>query len=276
MTRARRALRLGAALALLAGRVSAVSPAEARGDAAWARRADGFAESGRVAPGPAADAVSAYEEAFAAEGPQPRLAGKLVDALWFRGHFALADGAGARALYDRAVEVAETAVARAVAMKDETGEAEARFWAAIAWGVWGMEHGYFASGLKGVAGRIRDHAERAAALDETLAAGGPRRVLGRLHTATPKLPLFTGWIDPAKGITALERAVAISTADPRNELFLAEALLEHAPARRTEALDLLARVAGRTPDPAELVEQSETIAAARRRFATEQGNPEKP
>ena len=269
MTGRRRALRLGAALALLAGAACALSPAEARGDAAWARRAEGFAERGRVAPGPAAEAVAAYEEAYQADGPSPRLAGKLVDALWFRGHFALADGAGARPLFDRAVEVAEAAVARAVATGDAAGECEARFWAAIAWGVWGMERGYFASGLKGVAGRIRDHAERAAALDETWAAGGPRRLLGRLHTVTPKLPLFTGWIDPTKGIASLERAVAISTADPRNELFLAEALLDHAPARRAEALDLLARVAARAPDPAERVEQSETIAAARARLARE-------
>lgn len=265
----RSAVAVAAALLLAAGAARAASTAEVRGDAAWARRAEGFATGGRVAPGPAAEAVAAYEEAFAADGPAPALAGKLVDALWFRGHFALADSPGARVLYDRAVEVAEAAVARAVEAKDVPGEAEARFWAAIAWGVWGMEHGYVASGFKGVAGRIRDHAERAAALDETLACGGPRRLLGRLHTVTPRLPLFTGWIDPQRGIAELERAVEISTADPRNELFLAEALLDHAPARRAEALDLLERVAGRAPDPAELVEQSETIAAARARLAKE-------
>lgn len=267
---------LAALLVLSTGSAQAQPDAETRGDAAWARRAEGFIANGRVAPWPTAEAVAAYEEAITAEGPSPRLAGKLVDALWFRGHFALADGPGARALYDRAVEVAESAVARAVAQADATGEAEARFWAAIAWGVWGMEHGYLASGLRGVAGRIRDHAERAAAIDETLAAGGPRRLLGRLHTVTPKLPLFSGWIDPAGGIASLERAVAISTADPRNQLFLAEALLDHAPARRAEALSLLARVAERVPDPAELVEQSETIAAARRRLAAERQDPQQP
>lgn len=267
---------LAALLVLSTASARAQLEAETRGDAAWARRAEGFAASGKVAPRPTAEAVAAYEEAIAAAGPSPRLAGKLVDAVWFQGHFALADGRGARALYDRAIEVAEAAVARAVAQGDAMGEAEARFWAAIAWGVWGLEHGYFAAGLRGVAGRIRDHGERAAALDETLANGGPRRLLGRLHTVTPKLPLFTGWIDPARGIANLERAVAISTTDPRNQLFLAEALLDHAPARRAEALALLARVAERAPDPAELVEQSETIAAARRRLSAERENPPKP
>ena len=134
----RSAVAVAAALLLAAGAARAASTAEVRGDAAWARRAEGFATGGRVAPGPAAEAVAAYEEAFAADGPAPALAGKLVDALWFRGHFALADSPGARVLYDRAVEVAEAAVARAVEAKDVPGEAEARFWAAIAWGVWGM------------------------------------------------------------------------------------------------------------------------------------------
>ncbi len=183
----------------------------------------------------------------------------------------LRDGPGARPLFDRAVEVAEAAVARAASAGDAPGEAESCFWAAIAWGVWGMDHGYFASGLQGVAGRIRDHAERAAALDETLEAGGPRRLLGRLHAVTPRLPLFTGWIDSRVGIRNLERAVAISTADPRNELFLAEALLDHVPARRAEALALLQRVASREASPEELVEQSESLAEARRRLARELG-----
>lgn len=266
----RRAAVLSCLLALVAGRAGAAPNAaetdELRGDAAWARRAQGFAVTGRVAAGPAGDAVAAYERAWAQLGPSPRLAGKLVNALWFRGHFVLVDGPEARPLFDRAVEVAEEAVA-AVAGSGGPDEAEARFWAAIAWGVWGIDHGYFAAGLRGVAGRIRDHAERAARLDESYADGGPRRLLGRLHTVTPHLPLFTGWIDPAAGIHQLERAVAISTADPRNQLFLAEALLRHAPPRRAEALQLLAQVAARSPATAEVVEQSETTAAARRQLA---------
>ena len=272
----RRAAVLSLALALVAWRSSAAlgvpGPDEARGDAAWTERALGFAATGRIAPRPPAEAVAAYERAWISQGASARLAGKLVAALWFRGHFVLADGPEARPLFDRAVEVAEAAVAAS----GKTGgreEAQAHFWAAIAWGVWGMDHGYLASGLRGVAGRIRAHAERAVLLDESFADAGPLRLLGRLHTVTPRLPLFTGWIDPAEGIRRLERAVAISTADPRNELFLAEALLRHAPQRRLEARELLARVAARTPAPAEAVEQSETIAAAKRQLAELQENP---
>lgn len=266
----RRAAILTCVLGLLAGRPAAVLSAagdeELRGDAAWARRAQDFARTGQVAAEPATVAVAAYERAWEDQGPSPRLAAKLVAALWFRGHFVLTDGPAARLLFDRAVEVAELGVDAASGSGGAT-EAGAHFWAAIAWGVWGMDHGYFASGLRGVAGRIRDHAERAAELDERYADGGPRRLLGRLHAVTPQLPLFTGWIDPAAGIRQLERAVAISTSDPRNELFLAEALLRHAPQRRDEALQLLARVAARSPAATELIEQSETLAEARRRLA---------
>lgn len=279
MARGRATVLIGL-LALAAGRASATpsgaGPDELEGDAAWARRAQGSAAAGRIDGRLASEAIAAYERAWAATGPSPRLAGKLVDALWFRGHFVLADGPEAGPLFDRAVEVAEAAVAKVATAPESTRpeEAEAHFWAAIAWGVWGLHHGTFASALRGVAGRIRDHAERAALLDEGYAAGGPPRLLGRLHTVAPHVPLFTGWIDPVYGIRRLERAVAISTADPRNELFLAEALLRHAPERRAEAQALLARVAARAPAGDDRIEQDETIAAARQHLvAAPQGAP---
>jgi hypothetical protein len=96
--------------------------------------------------------------------------------------------------------------------------------------------------------------------------GGGLRLLGRLNTVTPRVPFITGWIDRASGIAFLERANAISTRDARNPLFLAEALLDHAPGRRDEALRLLREVAGREPDPANVVEETETLVEARRRL----------
>jgi hypothetical protein len=165
------------------------------------------------------------------------------------------------------VEIAEAAVDRARAARDPRAEVEARFWAAIAWGTWATSHGTVAAGLRGAAARIRDHAERAAAIDEGWRDAGPLRLLGRLHTVAPRVPLFSGWIDRRYGIARLERAVELSRADPRNELFLAEALLRNAPARRAEAAALLAGLAARAPDADETVEQSETLAAARRRLA---------
>ena len=66
MARCRAAV-LSLALALAAARSPAAPPAagadELRGDEAWAGRALDFVATGRVAPGPAAAAVAAYERA---------------------------------------------------------------------------------------------------------------------------------------------------------------------------------------------------------------------
>ena len=139
----------------------------------------------------------------------------------------------------------------------------AHFWAAIAWGLWGMSHGYLEAGARGVAGKIRHHAQQVIDLDPGFADAGGLRLLGRLHSATPKIPLFTGWIDRERGIELLRKANRISTRDARNPLFLAEALLEHRPEARQEAIELLREVSARSPDPQRLVEESETIEGAR-------------
>jgi hypothetical protein len=129
-----------------------------------------------------------------------------------------------------------------------------------------MEHGRLASARRDVASRIRRHAEVLIALDERYADAGGLRLLGRLHTATPRVPFVTGWVDRQLGIDLLRRANRISTRDGRNPLFLAEALLEHAPERRAEAIELLREVASRHPAPERLVEDSETIHQARRQL----------
>jgi hypothetical protein len=120
-----------------------------------------------------------------------------------------------------------------------------------------------------VASRIRRHAEVLIELDPRYADAGGLRLLGRLHTATPRVPFVTGWIDRREGIELLRRAHATSTSDARNALFLAEALLEHAPDRRAEAIALLREVAAHSPAPESVVEETETIDAACRRLAAE-------
>jgi hypothetical protein len=116
---------------------------------------------------------------------------------------------------------------------------------------------------KNAARRIRDHARIVTLIDPEYADAGGMRLLGRLHTATPRVPLFTGWIDRREGLELLGRANTISTRDPRNPLFLAEAILDHDPRRSVEALELLTELARRAPDPAYVVEQTEILEQAR-------------
>jgi hypothetical protein len=275
------------ALALIAAGPIRAESAERRGDTAWRQRDRGFSSSGRVDPAPATQAVAAYEEALAEDAGNVELRLKLLEALYFRGHFATDERAVRKRTFERMVALAEETVdlvasrsggasglrrmdvARRVDLTAGVADAvPAHFWAAIAWGVWGLEHGYAASATHGVAGRIRDHAEIVARLDPLYRDGGGHRLLGRLHTATPKVPLVTGWIDRRRGIEHLEKALATSDDDARNALFLGEALLRYVPAERARAIDLLRSAAERTPDPDRPVEDRETIDSARRALAT--------
>ena len=252
---------LANALAARAGSLPADSD-ESRGDRSWRQRATGF-EAGRIDPEPVERAIHAWEEVLAESPESLELRFRLMEALYFKGHFLEAAMARKRRIFDRLVALAEETVERTTGSGDPSERARAHFWGAISWGLWGMSHGYVRAGARGVATKIRDHAMAVIELDPRHADAGGYRLLGRLHTATPKIPFFTGWIDRRKGIELLRRACAISTDDPRNPLFLAEALLQYEPQSRDRALELLRQVAARRPDPDRLVEHSETLDRAR-------------
>lgn len=280
------------ALALPAVAQSPHPSAQERGDAAFRRRAQGFRQRGEVDPGPAASAVAAYEEALGQEPGDLGLRFKLMEALYFQGTFTVADTGAKRALFQRQLELARetlelvegccggserleelTPADRAERLQGRLWAPEAHFWAAVSWGLWGRTHGNLAAVRQGVATKVRDHAEVVRRLDESYADAGGLRLLGRLHTVAPRVPFLTGWVDRREGIARLRRACQISLDDPRNPLFLAEALLEHEPESRDEALALLREVSRRRPDPERLVEESEVLAEARRVLAEAGGGP---
>lgn len=269
--------------------VVAVAP-EQRGDAAFAARSDTLKTDGAIDPASITAAIEAYEAALAAAPDDLRLHFKLMEALYFKGTFVVAETRDRKPLYARSIELTRHAMgvlaartgvadladrpleeqAHLLREKPVPEAAEAHFWAGINWGLWGMTFGYLASAGEGVAGRIRDHATLVTLIDPAFADAGGRRLLGRLHALTPRIPFVTGWIDRARAIELLEQAHATSTRDPRNAFFLAEALLEFAPDRRAEALTLLREAAAHTPDPTHRVEQLETIHAAATRLAAEE------
>jgi hypothetical protein len=67
-------------------------------------------------------------------------------------------------------------------------------------------------------------------------------------------------------IAELERAVAEGPAEPLNRLYLAEAILEHAPERQAEALRHLRDLLRRPADPERRVEEAAARRAARERL----------
>lgn len=261
---------------------------EARGDRAWRERASGF--PAHLDSQPTALAIAAYQQALDAQPDDLALHLKLMEALYFQGSFLVADRARQQKIYDwmlalseRTLELLATATGsdlkdlppevRAERLRQVPEAARVHFWAAITWGLWGMSHSRLAAASRGAAGEIRDHAAVVILLDPLYAHGGGLRLLGRLHTATPKVPFFTGWIDRQEGLALLRRALGVSRQDPRNLLFLAEAILDYEPGHREEALALLREVSGRRPDPDYLVEQNETLERARELLAELESRP---
>ncbi len=255
---------------------------EQRGDRFFRQRATGFVANGAPKPEPIDAAVAAYEEALGKEPNNPRLIFKLLDALYFKGYHVTQDKQLKRQIFQRLVDLTGRAlelVAAGTGRADELADlsleqraellravpeaAEAHYWAIASWGLWGMTHNPLKALTKGVGGKVRDYSRLLILIDERHHDAAGLRMLGRFHTEAPKVPLITGWVDRKEGLRLLRHAVGISRRDPRNLLFLAEAILDYEEDNRAEALTLLRELAGREPPADELVEHSESIELAR-------------
>ncbi len=269
------------AILLLPVPVGAETPEE-RGDRFFRQRAAGFVEDGAPRTQPIDAAIKAYEEALAKDPDGLRLIFKLLDALYFKGYHVTTDKKLKREIYQRLVDLTGYALElvaagtgradelealsleeRARFLKAVPGAAEAHYWAIASWGLWGMTHNPIKALTKGVGYKVRDYSRLLILIDPRHHDAAGLRMLGRFHTEAPKVPLITGWIDRQEGVAMLRRAVAISRYDPRNLLFLAEAILEYDEKNRAEALALLRELAARKPGPEDLVEHSESLELAR-------------
>jgi len=274
------AMQRAAALALfLTALPLAAQDPIAAGDAAWARRAEGH-QGARAAAGPINEAVAAYERAVKEQPDRLQAYAKLLRALHYKGDYAVHTKEGKQQVFARGREVFEAALARierragkkladlppaqvAKLVAKIPEAAEIFLWGGIHWGIWGDVYGRMAAARQGVGDKVRDYAEIAVALDERLEKAGGHRLLGRLHTLAPKIPLVTGWVDRDKAISHMRRAVALAPEDLGNQVYLAEALLEHQPAKAAEAREILRKVLQKKPDPARAVEDERALADAR-------------
>jgi tetratricopeptide (TPR) repeat protein len=264
--------------------LSAWQDPTAQGDAAWGRRAEGQ-QGGRPHPGPIDEAIAAYERALRADPANLDAAWKLLRALHFKGDYVARTAEEKQKIFGRGRDVAEAALDRMAqraggrkkldelspqaAAKALSGIPQApqarpiHLWAAVHWGLWGDNFGRLAAARQGVGDRVRRSAEILLALDETYEDAAGHRVLGRLHTLAPKVPFVTGWVDRDKAISELRRAVALAPDNFLNHLYLAEALLEHAPDKKGEAKEILHRLIARPANPGRIVEDERARADAR-------------
>jgi hypothetical protein len=264
-----------------------VAPDTLSADQAWLKRGLGFAETGKVAPEYINKAVVGYREALAKNPSSLELHFKLIEAQYFKAYFMLKRNSEKKNLYQENLNLQKKlfsliykragknlVVGKLLSSDIETQLSKdlkikklltrAHFWSAINWGLWGMSAGYFSSARYEVAEKIRDHAQMVIDLDPNYFDAGGYRLLGRLHAIVPYVPIFMNWVSKKKGLEYLRKAYMISQKDPRNLLFLAEAILESEPQNKAEALRLLKDVAQRKPDQDFIVEQSETINQAKK------------
>lgn len=261
----------------------------AAGDAAYARRAEGH-QGAKAQPGPVNEAIADFERAVKEQPDRLEGSWKLLRALHFKGDFVARTNDEKQKVFARGKEVAEAAIDRlarraggrakldamtpAQAAKALAGAPEAAplfLWSAVDWGLWGDAFGRLAAARQGVGDKVRTYSEILNALDERYEDAAGHRVLGRLHTLAPKVPFVTGWVDREKAVSELRRAVALGPANWDNDLFLAEALFEHFPAKAAEARELCRKLLGRQPEPGLLVEQESTLAKARELLAKHPG-----
>lgn len=251
----------------------------AEGDAHYARRAEG-AVGARAHPGEVDQALARYRAAVAAEPASNLARARLVQAVFFRTSFCDGSNDERRRLLTEARDVANEGVRRLEGgLGDRTGTArldalrrtehavELHFWAAVAWGQWGLASGKLAAVRRGVARRVRDLGQVVVDLDPSYERGGGYRILGRLHDQCPRIPFLTGWVSHDRALQYLRQALAFDPASTVDQVFLAEAILDHDGDRRDEALRLLRACAGATPRPGLQVEDAFYIERAQRILA---------
>ena len=259
-----------------------------RGDSAWASRAEGERE-GHPQSRPILTAVSFYESALAASPGSLEARWKLLRALHFAGDFVAQEAAERRAIFDRAREVSDEGldllsdqVGSEVRLEEKEPEAirtwlntqdaspseVARFyfWSAINWGAWSRDVGLLEAVRQGVANRLYRYTRIAIALEPDYDEGGALRLLGRLHAELPRVPFVSGWVDRDQALPLIERAYSLAPANPGNRLLLALTLLDLAPERRSEALELLDQVSRLTPRPSMQIEDLAMRQEARERL----------
>jgi hypothetical protein len=269
----------GAATCLLLGLPDTSGAAAgdlARADALWARRAEAHAD-GRPRPERARRVVDACRDAIAADPEDLEAHWKLLRALWFTADFTTDDRAAERALYEQALDASERAFAvlaervgvagwdalagmepealrASLSAADRRNAAELYFWHAINLGAWSRVAGLLNAVRSGVANRLHDATLRSIALDPSVEQGGAIRLLSRLHSELPRVPLVSSWVDADRAVPLAERALGEYPDHPGNAYLLGLAILSHEPARREKALRLIEATASLEPRSDHIVE----------------------
>ena len=248
---------------------AAPNPVLAAADAAWVRRDEGRAGP-RASSRRISEAVSGYETA-AASPDSIEARWKLARALFFEAKFTGLAPEAQRALFEKARDAGEEALARlggrGESLAADPDAAPAYFWTAVAWGEWAQVVPRVKAAKTGAAARVRDYAAKVIAIDPRFEEGGGYRILGRLHDRAPRIPFITGWVSRAEALRNLRLAVEVAPRNFVNRHFLAEALASGDRPAREEAIRIEQEVVADAPSPAHLVEDVAVQEEAKKHLA---------
>lgn len=248
----------------------------AQADAHFSRRSVG-AIDGVANPREVQTAIALYRRALALSKGDIDILARLMRALHFRGAYAGASLEEKKAIFEEGRKLGQDAVdrleaqakslrgmSRIEALRLVKGAPALYLWTAGHWGEWALVRGKFAAARSGIAGRLRDLAQTVIDIDPLFEDGAGYRILGRLHAEAPKIPLLTGWVSREKGLQFLRRAYRVGPLHPVTLYFLGEAILEHEPEKKDEALRLLELCASSPPRPDSRLEDARYASLARR------------
>ncbi len=224
-------------------------------------------------------AIELFRNAVAASPEDMEILGKLIRALHFRGAHTGASLEEKKRIFDEGRMLGQSAVdriekdarkapgmTRIEALRKINGLPLLYLWTAAHWGESALMRGKFAAAKSGIAGKVRDLAQAVVDVDPAFEDAAGYRVLGRLHSEAPKIPLVTGWVSHDKGLKLLRQAYEVNPNLPMNLFFLGEAILDHDPEKTEEARRLLEQCATETPRPRALVEDIYYAHLARKRL----------
>ena len=155
---------------------------------------------------------------------------KLLQAFYFKGQFGTEDEGVKQDIYDEGIDIGEAYILEI----PETVEVYA--WLGINWARWAEVSGILSAAMKGVAGKVKEYAEKTIALDEKYLDAGGYRLLGMLHLSVPHIPLLLNWPSNEEGVLNLEKAYKIAPHNLYNKMYLAMALHSEDQLERSRAL----------------------------------------
>jgi hypothetical protein len=142
---------------------------------------------------------------------------KLLQTYYFKGQFCAEDEDVKQEIYEEGIEIGETYIT------EIPESVEVYMWLGINWARWAEVSGVLSAAMKGVAGKVKEYAEKTIRLDENYLDGGGYRLLGMLHLSVPNIPLILSWPSNEEGLLNLEKAYKIAPGNLYNKMYLAMA-----------------------------------------------------